>query len=462
MYPRTCSPENRATRLKAGASCLPLKTQTNGCKERLLMKKVFIRSTLVSIIISILAPTVFLTVLSDFNFRAEKGFEEQTAETEPKEFLEITGNIREGETLFDIFKKYGLSLDDLLSLREASAGVHKLRDLQANQRYRIRLDENKQVNSFTYRIDEDHILYIQCGEDGFCAEKIPVPYEKKIEHIGGVIKDSLISSLGRGKESLALARDLSDIFAWDIDFTTDIRNGDTFKLVVEGLYHNGSLKKYGKILSAEVINNGKAYRAYRFTDEEGADYYDASGQSLKKTFLKAPLNFRCISSTFSCGRYHPILKITRPHQGVDYAAPRGTPVAAAGDGSVVFAGKRGQYGNLVILDHPSGYRTYYGHLSEISRSVRPGGKVTQGTLIGRVGSTGLATGPHLHYEIRINDRPIDPLSVKVSRGRTISPESMAEFARLKADLNAELASIPAELHVAFKEKGRGKGEKGEG
>ncbi|OPY90540.1 MAG: Murein DD-endopeptidase MepM [Syntrophus sp. PtaU1.Bin208] len=426
------------------------------------MKKVFIRSTLISILFSILAPTVFLTVLADFNLPAEKDFEEQTGIAEPEAFREITGKIGKGETLFDIFKKYGLDLGDLLSLREASASVHKLRDLQINQRYRIRLDGKNQVNSFTYWIDEDNILNIRCGEDGFCAEKIPVPYEKKIEHIGGVIKDNLISSLDRGKESLTLALDLSDIFAWDIDFTTDIRNGDTFKLVVEGFYLNGHLRKYGKILSAEVINNGETYRAYRFTDEEGTDYYDASGKSLKKVLLKAPLNFRRISSTFSNGRYHPILKITRPHQGIDYAAPRGTAVSAAGDGSIVFAGRRGQYGNLVILKHPNGYKTYYGHLLEINKNVRQGGKVDQGSVIGRVGSTGLATGPHLHYEMRINDRPINPLSIKVPRGRTISARSMAEFTRLKTDLNVDLASIPTEHFATVKETSHGEAGNGEG
>jgi len=426
------------------------------------MKKIFIRSTLVYILFSTIVPTFFLTVLAGFNLPEKTDFDEEIKVTESEEFHEITGKIRKGETLFDIFKHYELNLNDLFSLKEASASIYKLRYLRVNQPYRIRLDENKQINSFTYWIDEDTILNITCGEEGFCAEKIPVPYEKKIEHIGGVIQDNLISALGHGKESLVLAQNLSDIFAWDIDFTTDIRKGDTFRLVAEGFYLNGTLKKYGNILSAEVINNGKAYRAYRFTDEEGTDYYDASGKSLKKTFLRAPLNFRRISSTFSNGRYHPILKITRPHHGVDYAAPEGTPVSAAGDGSVVFAGRRGQYGNLVILKHPGGYQTYYGHLSKIHERLRQGTEVSQGSLIGLVGSTGLATGPHLHFEMRINDRPINPLSISVPRGSDITVKSTVKFERLKAEQDVELASIPSGNFLAIEGKRHGNPGSSEG
>lgn len=411
------------------------------------MKKAFI----LSIIVSIIAMTVFWVILSDFHLLGGKNEQGRTRIAESKEIRVIKGKIVKGETLFDIFKKYGLNLGDLFSLEEASAGIHKLRNLQVDQPYRILLDANKQINSFTYWIDDDTVLNITCGEDKFCAEKIPVPYEKRIEHIGGTIKENLVSSLGKEKETLVLALDLSDIFAWDIDFTTDIRNGDTFKLVVEGLYLNGEFKKYSKILSAEVVNNGETYRAYRFTDAGGADYYDAAGKSLKKAFLKAPLSFRRISSAFSKGRRHPILKITRPHHGIDYAAPTGTPVSAAGDGTVVFAGKKGQYGKLVVLRHRNGYKTYYGHLSKIDKRVRRGAKAAQGYLIGRVGATGLATGPHLHYEMRINGRPINPLSVKLPRGKAISGKFLAEFTRIKTGMDAELASISSAKFLAAEE-----------
>lgn len=426
--------------------------------QRGLMKKALILSVVVFIIVSIVGPTAFLTIPADLNLLEEKEGEgnDQVRVSESKEFHEVKGKIREGETLFDIFKKYGLHPGDLFSLREASADIHKLRNLRVDQPYRILFDADKQINSFTYWIDDDTILNITCGENGFCAGKIPVSYEKRTEQLAGVIKDNLISSLSQDKESLMLALDLSDIFAWDIDFATDIRKGDTFKVVVEGLYLNGEFRKYGRILSAEIVNKGEPYHAYRFEDEEGADYYDATGRSLKKAFLKAPLSFRRISSNFSRGRYHPILKITRPHHGIDYAALQGTPVSSAGDGTVVFAGKRGQYGNLVILRHRNGYTTYYGHLSKINSNVRKGVRIAQGSLIGNVGATGLATGPHLHYEMRINDRPVNPLSIKIPRGRTITGKSMAEFARVKAAMDIELASVSSSTFLASQKGTHGK------
>ncbi len=421
------------------------------------MKKILVSLVLVFILFIIVVPTAFLIILPDSSSSFPKNNVERSDTEKNKEYREIKGTIKKGETLSAIFEKYRLNLRDLLSLKEASANIHKLQNLQVNRPYRIILDENNQINSFMYWIDEDNILKIECGDNGFCAEKIPVHYEKRIECLSGVIQENLVSSLGQGKNAVILALDLSDIFAWDIDFASDIKKGDTFKVVVEGFFHEEKLKKIGNILSAEIVNNGETYHAYRYTNEGFADYYDAAGKSLKKTFLKAPLNFRRISSTFSNARKHPVLKIYRPHHGVDYAAPRGTPVSAAGDGTVVFSGRKGQYGNLVILQHANGYKTYYGHLSKIDSKARAGKKVTQGLIIGQVGSTGLATGPHLHFEMRINNTPVNPLSVKVVQGGAIAGKSMAEFDRIKNEMDKKLASIsvPRSLAVATKRQGRG-------
>ena len=397
--------------------------------------------------------TIALLLAACLAFAGYMGLPTQKRELAPPAvqqpaFREINGKIEQGETLFEIFKKYNLDIGELYKLREASAGIYRLRELHPGRSYRIVLDNNERIDSFHYGIDDNCFLSVNRTDDGYCAEKIPINYEKRILHIGGTIKDNLIASMEAGDGNLLLALQLSDIFAWDIDFTTDLRNDDTFKIVVEGLYLDGKFKKYGNILASEFINNGDLYRAYAFEQNGKSDYYDETGKALRKAFLKTPLSFRRISSHFSKGRYHPILKIYRPHQGLDYAAAAGTPVSAAGDGTVLFAGNRGQYGNLVIIKHRNGYKTYYGHLSKIGKGVKNGVRVDQGSVIGYVGATGLATGPHLHYEMRISDRPINPMSVKVPPGTPIPDGMLTVFQQFKDRMNSELASVKPPNHIA--------------
>ena len=362
-------------------------------------------------------------------------------------FQEIAGEIKKGETLFEIFKKYSLNIVDLDKMRLACADVYHLRALNPGRSYKILLDDAERIVSFVYGIDDDNILHIQRTNFGYHAEKIPINYEKRTLRIGGTIKGNLIASLEGGGENLLLALKLSDIFAWDIDFNTDLRNDDSFKIVVEGLYLDGHFKKYGKILAAEFCNDGEVYSAYAFERNGKIGYYDEVGTPLKKAFLKAPLNFRYVSSSYSSGRYHPILKIYRPHHGLDYAAATGTPVSAVGDGTVVFAGHRGEYGNLIILKHRNGYKTYYGHLSKITTGVRNSVHVDQGSIIGYVGATGLATGSHLHYEVRIDDRPVNPTLVKAEPGIPISSEMLADFRQIRDRLDLLIASIKTFDHI---------------
>jgi murein DD-endopeptidase MepM/ murein hydrolase activator NlpD len=356
-------------------------------------------------------------------------------------FSEIKGRIAKGETFFNIFKKYKLDISELFLIREAAADVHELKELHPGRQYKITVDDNEKVSSLEYRINDDAILNVTRTASGFYAEKIPIKYEKKILHIGSVIRDNLISSLGEGRENLVLALELSDIFAWDIDFTTDIRNNDEIKIVVEGLYLEGVFKKYGDIQSAEFTNDGQSYKAYRFSNNGRTGYYDDNGKSFRKAFLKAPLNFRRISSYYSKNRFHPVLRTYRPHHGVDYSAPTGTPVSAIGDGKIIFAGNKGGYGRLVGIRHPNGYETYYGHLSRIDKGIRSGTRVDQGDIIGYVGSTGLATGPHLHYEMKINHRSVNPLAIKMPRGESIPGKLMAEFRSFRDRMDTQLASI---------------------
>lgn len=368
---------------------------------------------------------------------------------------EIAGTVAKGETLFDIFRKWKLDIGDLFKLREASAGIHRLREVRPGQPYKIVLDDSG-LKSFQYWIDDDSLLSVNREESGFCAIRQTVDYEKRIYYFGGAITDNLIASMGSGRHNLMLALQLSDIYSWDIDFTTDIRRGDTFRMVVEAFYLNGEFRKYGDILAAEFVNDGETYRAYRFEHDGASGYYDDDGKSLRKAFLKAPLNFRRISSSFSRGRFHPILKVYRPHHGLDYAARAGTPVSAVGDGRVVFAGRKGQYGNIVIIRHPNGWKTCYGHLSSIAKGIRRWAKVEQGMVIGRVGSTGLATGPHLHYEVRINNRPVDPASLVLPGEDEVPAALIARFRDVKEKMYARLASIEVPLH-AF--SGGDRGEK---
>lgn len=364
--------------------------------------------------------------------------------------LEISGTVKKGETLFDIFKRYKLDIADLLKLKEASADIHRLKALSPGQTYKILVDDNKGVNSFIYWIDDDNILHVTRSGSEFCAEKKSIEYETRIQEIGGLVINNLIASIGDGRENLMLALQISDIFSWDIDFNTDLRDRDTFKFIVEGYYLNGEFKKYGNVLAAEFVNNGETYHAYRFQNNGETDYYDDAGKSLKRAFLKAPLSFRRISSAFSNKRFHPILKIIRPHHGLDYSAAAGTPVSAVGEGTVVFSGYKGNYGKLVAVRHPNNWKTYYGHLSKIHKGVKRGRKVQQGQVIGYVGSTGLATGPHLHYEVRVKNKPVNPHALKLPRGRAVPSKLMAEFRSLKDQMDTRLASIEHHYFVQAK------------
>jgi murein DD-endopeptidase MepM/ murein hydrolase activator NlpD len=343
--------------------------------------------------------------------------------------------------MFDIFKRYGLSIRELLSIREASAGIHRIKMISAGQPYRIRLDGDNNVLFLTYRIDDETFLRITRADLDFRAEKVEIPFERKVGSVGGVIETSLYDSLGNGGESAQLAYAVADIFSWDIDFTTDLQPGDSFRVAVEELWLDGRFQRYGNVLAAEFINDGTTYRAFRYEINGNYGYFDDNGNSLRKAFLKAPLNFRRISSGFSRSRLHPILKIRRPHLGVDYVAPAGTPVSALGDGTVRFAAWKGANGRLVVLSHSRGYKTYYGHLSRIARGIRTGARVRQGDVIGYVGATGRATGPHLHFQVAQNGRVLNPHSMKLPRGIGIPNTEMADFRKLRAGMAETLASI---------------------
>jgi len=354
----------------------------------------------------------------------------------------IEGVVQRGETMFDIFKRNGLELSQLHDLKNSTAKVFRLKNIRPGRPYNITLDTDNNVVSLIYQIDDRATLDITREDRGFQAKKVVIDYVVREALLGGVIQTNLASALGEDGKSEVLALDLSDIFSWDIDFATDIRKGDVYRVVVEELWLNGEFKRYGEVLSAEFENNGTLHRAYRYEVDGRVGYFDDDGNSLRRAFLKAPLSYRRISSGFTRNRFHPILKRRHPHLGVDYVAPRGTPVSAIGDGTVKFAGWKGANGRLIILRHPMGYTTYYGHLSRISKGVRSGAKVAQGDVIGYVGSSGRATGPHLHFQMNRHGRILNPLSVKLPRGKEIPKNRMEDFRNYRTGMKEALASIP--------------------
>jgi murein DD-endopeptidase MepM/ murein hydrolase activator NlpD len=359
------------------------------------------------------------------------------------EIKEIVGVVRKGETLFDIFKGYDLDLKTVYSITRASKGVHNLFRLKPEHSYvittlRLEGSERDEIESFKYSLDDSSYLKIVRLPDGYRAERVDVVFDRRLSLISGTIAENLISSLGNDREHILLAYKLADIFESDIDFVTELRKGDSFRMLVEELWLDGIFKGFGEIVMAEFVNNGKTYEAYRFTVDGNVGYFDEEGRSLKKALLRAPLRFRYISSGFSYRRKHPILKIYRPHMGVDYAAPEGTPVSAAGNGTVVYAGWRGAYGKSVIIRHPKGYKTYYGHLSRIKRGIKKGKRVSQGEVIGYVGSTGLATGPHLDYRVKRYDRFINPLKMRLPRTHSIPERATQRYIDYIAGLKSEM------------------------
>lgn len=356
--------------------------------------------------------------------------------------LRISGLVERGQSLYEIFKRHNLDPRELFPMKEALAGVHSPRELRPGRPYEIQVDPEKRPQAFVYWVNDDALVRVTRAGEGYQAEKLSLEYERKLLCLEGSIEDNLIASMGGGPQNLLLALNLSDVFAWDIDFTTALRKGDTFRLLVEGLYRDGEFRKYGTILAAEFVNDGVAYRAYRFEVDGKTDYYDAEGRSLRKAFLKAPLSFRRISSGFSKSRLHPVLQVRRAHNGTDYVAPKGTPVSAMAAGQVLAAGWQGGYGKLVVIRHPNGYKTFYGHLSGFAKGIRKGASVTQGQLVGYVGSTGMSTGPHLHFEMRVNDRPVNPRKVVIPPGEPVPQALLAAYGASRDELTGRLASLP--------------------
>jgi murein DD-endopeptidase MepM/ murein hydrolase activator NlpD len=272
------------------------------------------------------------------------------------------------------------------------------------------------------------VIRIERSGESFSVTEQPVALERRVQMKAAEIRSSLFAATDAAGLADAVAIQIAEIFSTDIDFHRDLRRGDRFTVVYETFNDQGEQLRTGRVLAAEFVNNGKVYQAVYFQHADGqGGYYTLEGKNIRKAFLRSPLEFSRITSGFTNARFHPVLREWRAHKGIDYGAPAGTRVKATGDGIVEIAGRQGGYGNLVVLRHQSQYTTWYGHLSGLAKGMRKGARVAQGDVIGYVGSTGLATGPHLHYEFRINNVHQNPLSVAMPSAPPIMAEQRSAF-----------------------------------
>jgi murein DD-endopeptidase MepM/ murein hydrolase activator NlpD len=340
----------------------------------------------------------------------------------------LTYKIKNGDSLASIFKDHDLSANLLHRIVHSSKTAKKLTAIRPGEMLYVDLDDEQ--NFLGLRLEQSKIksLKITAIDDGFEATELSREVEVRTNHVGGMIQNSFYLAAKQAGLSERLIMQMAGIFGWDIDFALEIRSGDRFTVIFEEDYLDGEKLRDGPILAAEFVNKGRTYRALLYTDEKGrSDYYSPDGRSMRKAFLRAPVDFRRISSRFTRERYHPVLGKKRPHRGVDYAAKTGTPIKAAGDGKIIHRGTKGGYGKTVIIKHGQTYTTLYAHLSRYNKKAKRGSKVKQGQVIGYVGSTGLATGPHLHYEFRVNGVHRNPLTVKLPAAEPIAKKYRDDF-----------------------------------
>jgi murein DD-endopeptidase MepM/ murein hydrolase activator NlpD len=352
------------------------------------------------------------------------------------------------DTLDAIFRRFSLNMADLAAIRHLPGIRQSLDFLKPGDAIKL-THADGELQELTRKISETQTLDVLRDDAGFAAKLIDNPVEVRVRTATATIDSSLFQAAEAADVSDAVALRLANVFAWDIDFVLDIREGDRFTAVYEQIYQNGKYLRDGEVLAAEFVNNGRVYRAVRFVSESGsAGYYTPNGLAMRKAFLRAPVDFTRVSSAFNPHRLHPILNTIRGHMGTDYAAPSGTPVHAAGDGHVSFAGWRGGFGNALILAHGSSVSTLYGHMSRFARNMRVGTKVQQGEVIGYVGMTGLATGPHLHYEYLMNGVHKNPQTVQLPGAEPLHAEALQKFRNMAAPLIASLSPPHVDVAVA--------------
>jgi murein DD-endopeptidase MepM/ murein hydrolase activator NlpD len=347
--------------------------------------------------------------------------------------------VAKGDTLSTLFEKVGLPAASVHEVLASGKQAKLFGQLKRGQKLEFELNPEGQLVNLHSKVSDLETISLTRNDKGYAFNRITAKPTVRSAYAHGVINSSLSQSAARAGLSHRMTMDMASVFGYDVDFAQDIRPGDQFDVIYEQKVVNGKAVGTGPILSARFVNRGKIYTAVRYTNKQGnTSYYTADGNSMRKAFIRTPVDFARISSKFSMGRKHPILNKIRAHKGVDYAAPRGTPIKAAGDGKVLLAGRRGGYGNTVIIQHGNTYRTLYGHMQGFAKGVKTGGSVKQGQVIGYIGTTGLSTGPHLHYEFQVNGVHVDPLGQKVAMADPISKAERARFLAQSQPLMARM------------------------
>jgi len=353
--------------------------------------------------------------------------------------------VQRGDTLSALFKEMGLPASAWIPVMKVPQARKVLRNLRPGREMRYRIAAGGGLQALSYPLDLTHRLVVSRTGQGYQASVQALPVEHRQARVTGTVEHSLFRAAQSAGLSQRLTMNLTHIFKWEVNFNQSVRPGDFFEVVYRQLWKDGQKLRNGGIVAAQYVNRGHRYRAYRFTLPDGkTGYYKADGKSVSKGIERAPLHYKYISSPFSYHRYDPVVHVWRPHYGVDYAAPTGTPVHAAADGRVVWARRDGGYGNLVVIRSFGRYKTYYAHLHRFARGIHKGMHVHQGELIGYVGQTGEATGPHLHFGIMVNGRWRNPRTVPLPSDKPIPHKYLAEFRTRIKPLKQALDTMEAE------------------
>jgi len=363
--------------------------------------------------------------------------QEPAPEPEPQ-FDELSLKVGRGDTMEKMFRKNSLDIGNLMAIAQLDEAKQRFRRIRPGDVFEVTHDEGKIVSLYS-KLDLTSALQIDRLDDGFTAQIVDRPIEIRKRHAYGVIENSLFESAAQAGLSDKTIMNVAGIFAWDVDFILDIRTNDNYYVQFEEIWQDGEFVTDGEIIAAEFNNNGRQIQAIRFKDKSNVtDYFTPEGDSVRKAFIRAPVDFTRISSNFNPNRRHPILNTIRAHRGVDYSAPRGTPIKAAGDGKVIFRGTKSGYGKVVIVQHGGNITTLYAHMSSFAAKARVGSRVRQSQTIGYVGMTGLATANHLHYEYRLNGVHRNPRTVSLPDAEPIKEEYRQQFLTEAAPIMEEL------------------------